>query len=257
MSASTECAAALLYFRYPSILVNESREKLFFPVWPFMSKNKKSKERSVFQNRLLCHHKKFLTGFNQTKPFYDQVRTFLQFRRSLFFTCSFFLWSFVYENKKQRKINFSEPLDRPCTIKEPLGDSWYQVLRNKKVFGRGGCLHSAPVISAFFFFVLLLEFLLREQNKKQREINFSESLDMPRYIIYKVSPGVLQNIKVLHQGAYLPPAQVISALSFFVFFLEFLLQRTKRTKKDQFLTTALYVTIIKSQYLGFTKQKIL
>ena len=182
------------------------------------------------------------------------MRTFLQFRRSLFFTCSFFLWSFVYENKKQRKINFWEPLDRPCTIKEPLGDSWYQVLRNKKVFGRGGCLHSALVISAFFFFVLFLEFLLREQNKKQREINFSESLDMPRYIIYKVSPGVLQNIKVLHQGAYLPPALVISALSFFVFLLEFLLREQKATK-DQFLRTAWYATIIKSQYLGFTKQK--
>ena len=169
--------------------------------------------------------------------FYDQVRTFLQSRRSLFFTFPFFLWSFVYENKKQRKINFPEPLDRPCTIKEPLGDCRYWVLRNKKVFGRGGCLHSAPVISAFFFFVLFLEFLLREQNKKQREINFSESLDMPRYIIYKVSPGVLQNIKVLHQGAYLPPAQVISAFSLFVFLLEFPL-REQRAAKDQFLKTA-------------------
>ena len=182
------------------------------------------------------------------------MRTFLQSRRSLFFTCSFFLWSFVYENKKQRKISFWEPLDRPCTIKEPLG--WYQVLRNKKVFGRGGCLHSALVISAFFFFVLFLEFLLREQNKKQREINFSESLDMPRYIIYKVSPGVLQNIKVLHQGAYLPPALVISALSFFVFLLEFLLREQKATK-DQFLRTAWYATIIKSQYLGLQNKKIL
>ena len=67
---------------------------------------------------------------------------------------------------------------------------------------------------------------------------------MPRYIIYKVSPGVLQNIKVLHQGAYLPPALVISALSFFVFLLEFLLREQKATK-DQFLRTALYVTIKK------------
>ena len=121
------------------------------------------------------------------------MRTFLQFRRSLFFPFSFFLWSFVYDNKKQRKINFPEPLDRPCTIKEPLGDRWYWVLRNKKVFGRGGCLHPAPVISAFFFFVFFGgEFLLCEQIKKQREINFSESLDMPRYII----KSLLQNIKV-------------------------------------------------------------
>ena len=126
--------------------------------------------------------------------FYDQVRTFLHFRRSLFFTFPFFLWSFVYENKKQRKINFSETLDRPCTIKEPLGDSWYQVLRNKKVFGRGGCLHPAPVISAFFFFVLFLEFLLQEQIKKQREIKFSESLDMPRYII-KSLQGFYKTLK--------------------------------------------------------------
>ena len=120
------------------------------------------------------------------------MRTFLQFWRSLFFTFSFFLWSFVYEIKKQQKINFSEPLDRPCTIKEPLGDRWYLVLRNKKVFGRGGCLHPAPVISAFPFSFYFWNFFYEN---KLREINFSESLDMPRYII--VSPGVLQNIKVV------------------------------------------------------------
>ena len=107
----------------------------------------------------------------------------------------------------------------------------------KRFLEEVGAFHSAPVISAFFFFVLFLEFLLREQNKKQREINFSESLDMPRYIIYKVSPGVLQNIKVLHQGAYLPPAQVISAFSFLVFVLEFPL-REQKAAKDQFLKTA-------------------
>ena len=167
-----------------------SRKVVFGPFDHLWVNIKKSNERSVSQTsgseKLIFRYatiKKLLPGFNQTKMFYDQVRTFLHFRRSLFFTFSFFLWNFVYENKKQRKINFPEPLDRPCTIKKPLGDSWYRVLRNKKVFGRGGCLHPAPVISAFFFFVLFLEFLLQEQIKKQREIKFSESLDMPRYII--------------------------------------------------------------------------
>ena len=43
--------------------------------------------------------------------------------------------------------------------------------------------------------------------------------------------------KVLQQGAHLPPAQVISAFSFFVVLLEFLL-REQKAAKDQFLRTA-------------------
>ena len=45
-----------------------------------------------------------------------------------------------------------------------------------------------------------------------------------------------------------------SAFSFFVFLLEFLL-RQQKAAKDQFLRNASYATIIKSQCLGFTKQK--
>ena len=203
MSVSTECDAALLSFRYPSllvneylnlagkscsfwhfdhllvriiiILVNEFREKLFLVrlhdhLWVNIKKATKDQSLGTAWYATI---KKFLTRFNQTKPFYDQVRTFLQFRRSLFFTFSFFLWNFVYENKKQRKINFAEPLDRPCTIKEPLGDSWYQVLRNKKVFGRGGCLHSAPAWWSLLFsfsFYFWNFFYENKLKSKQRSI---------------------------------------------------------------------------------------
>ena len=55
---------------------------------------------------------------------------------------------------------------------------------------------------------------------------------------------MLQNKKDSVTTAYLPPAQVISAFSFFVFPWEFL-QREQKATKDQFLTTALYVTIKK------------
>ena len=167
------------YYYYTSKWI--SRKVVFGPFDHLWVDIKKATKDQFLRIAWYATIKKFLPGFNQTKMFYDQVRTFLHFRRCLFFTFSFFLWSFVYENKKQRKINFSEPLDRPCTIKEPLGDSWYWVLRNKKVFRRDGCLHPPPVISAFFFFCL--ESLLREQIKKQREINFSESVDMPIYIL--------------------------------------------------------------------------
>ena len=60
--------------------------------------------------------------------------------------------------------------------------------------------------------------------------------------LLSLSTLVLQNKKVLQQDAYLPPAPVISAFSFFVCLLEFLLLEQKATK-DQFLRTALYVTI--------------
>ena len=147
---------------------------LFVTFWPFTSKyyyytskwiswkvvfgpfdhlwvNIKKKQRKIsFSEPLdMPPLKSFYPGLTKQKCF--TTSTFLHFRRSLFFPFSFFLWSFVYENKKQRKINFAEPLDRPCTIKEPLGDSWYQVLRNKKVFGRGGCLHSAPAWWSLLF----------------------------------------------------------------------------------------------------------
>ena len=91
------------------------------------------------------------------------------------------------------------------------------------------------------------------ENKKQRTIKFFRTA---RYttIIKSLSTLGLQNKKLLQQGAYLPPAPVISAFSFFVFLLEILLREQKATK-DQFLRTAWYATIIKSQYLGFTKQK--
>ena len=62
--------------------------------------------------------------------------------------------------------------------------------------------------------------------------------------LLSLSTLVLQNKKVLQQDAYLPPAPVISAFSFFVCLLEFLLLEQKATK-DQFLRTALYVTIKK------------
>ena len=56
-------------------------------------------------------------------------------------------------------------------------------------------------------------------------------------------PGFYETKKVLQQGAYLlPPARVISAFSFSVFLSEFLVREQKATK-DQFLRTALYVTI--------------
>ena len=99
------------------------------------------------------------------------------------------------------------------------------------------------MISVFSFFVFLLEFLLREQKATKDQF-----LRTPWYakIWYKVSTGVLQNKKDLQQDAYLPPAAVISAFSFFVCPLEFLLLEQKATK-DQFLITALYVTIKKFQ----------
>ena len=57
-------------------------------------------------------------------------------------------------------------------------------------------------------------------------------------------PGFYKTKKALQHGAYLPPAQVISAFSFFLFLLEFLLREQKATK-DQFLRTAWYPTIKK------------
>ena len=73
--------------------------------------------------------------------------------------------------------------------------------KTKKALQQGAYLPPASLISAFSFFVFLLDFLLREQK------------------------------------ADLPPAQVISAFSFFLFLLEFLLREQKATK-DQFLRTA-------------------
>ena len=73
-------------------------------------------------------------------------------------------------------------------------------------------------------------------------------------LLLSLSTLVSQNKKVLQHGAYLPRAQVISAFSFFVSLLEFPL-REQKAAKVQFLRTAWYATIIKSQYLGFTKQK--
>ena len=67
-------------------------------------------------------------------------------------------------------------------------------------------------------------------------------------------PGFYKTKKVLQHGAYLPSAQAISAFSFFAFFWEYLL-REQKAAKDQFLRTAWYATIIKSQYLSFTKPK--
>ena len=62
------------------------------------------------------------------KRFCNRVRTFLQLPWFLLFPFSLFFWSFFYENKKQRKINFSEPLDMP-----PLLSLSTSVLQNKKV----------------------------------------------------------------------------------------------------------------------------
>ena len=153
--------------------------------------------------------------------FYDHLRTFLQFRRSLFFTFSFFLWSFVYEIKKQQKINFPEPLDRPCTIKEPLGDRWYLVLRNKKVFGRGGCLYPAPVISAFFFFVLFLEFLLREQIKRDQFFRIAWYAT----IYYSLSRGFTK-----HKGRAFLQLLWFLLFAFSFFFWSFFYENKKQRK---------------------------
>ena len=50
-------------------------------------------------------------GFTKQKRFCNKARTFFpQLGWFLLFLFSFFFRSFCYENKKQRKINFSEPL---------------------------------------------------------------------------------------------------------------------------------------------------
>ena len=122
--------------------------------------------------------------------------------------------------------------------------------KQKKVLQQGAHLPPAPVISAFSFFAFLLEILLREQKAAKDQF-----LRTPLICLIITSPlGFYKTKKVLQQGAYLPPAPVISAFSFFVFLLEILL-REQKAAKDQFLRTAWYATIIKSQYLGFTKQK--
>ena len=111
-------------------------------------------------------------------PYYNvsnKVRTFLQLRWFLLFPFSFFFWSFLYQNKIKKRA----------------------VSKN-------------------------------------------------RFMWHNISslPGFYETKKVLQQDAYLPPAPVISAFSFFVCLLEFLLLEQTATK-DQFLRTALYVTIKK------------
>ena len=238
MPVSTECAAALLSFRYPSILVNEylnlagkscsfwhfdhllvsiiiiliiSRKVVFGPFDHLWVDIKKATKDQFLRTAWYATIKKFLPGFNQTKMFYDQVRTFLHFRRSLFFPFSFFLWSFVYENKKQRKINFSETLDRPCTIKEPLGDSWYQVLRNKKVLDGVGAFIQLRWSLLFSFSFYFWNFFCKNKLKSNERSIFQNRL-ICHDILLSLSRGFTKH-KGLHQGACLPPTLVISAFS--------------------------------------------
>ena len=161
----------------------------FWPVWPFMSGHKKKQRKISFSEPLdMPPLKSFYRGLTKQKRSTTRCvpssnsgdLCFLLFR----FSCGV---SSTRTKNNERSISHHFP----CTIKV-LGDRWYLVLRNKKVFGRGGCLHPAPVISAFFFFVLFLEFLLREQIKREQFFRIAWYAT----IYYRVSPGVLQNIKV-------------------------------------------------------------
>ena len=92
------------------------------------------------------------TGVLQNKRFCNKMRTFLQLRWFLLFPFSFFFWSFFYQNKRQRKINFVEPLDMP----------YYNVsagvLQNKKSWifflqaSLRNCIHCVHCDDHFFIF---------------------------------------------------------------------------------------------------------
>ena len=124
------------------------------------------------------------------------------------------------------------------------------VLQNKK----DSVTRCVPSSSSgdFCFFLFRFAFGVSSTRTKSKKGSISKN----RFTCHNITslPGFYKTKKALQQGAYLPPAQVISAFSFFVFLLEFLL-REQKAAKVQFLRTAWYATIIKSQYLGFTKQK--
>ena len=114
----------------------------------------KSSERSISQKRFICHHYKVsVPWFYKTKRFCNKACTLL--RRSLLFPFPFFFWSFFYENKKQRKISFSEPLDM-----SPLKST--RVLPNKYRFCDQAirCVPSSKSGDLCFF---SLPFSFREQ----------------------------------------------------------------------------------------------
>ena len=94
----------------------------------------------------------------------------------------------------------------------------------------------------FCFFLFRFSFGVSATRTKSSERSISQN----RLICHNITslPGFYKTKKALQQGAYLPPAQVISAFSFFVFLLEFLL-REQKAAKVQFLRNALYVTIKK------------
>ena len=86
---------------------------LLFPFsffcWSFFYQNKIKKEQ--FLRAASCGRiYRLYRGFTKQKWFCNKVRTFLQLGWFLLFPFSFFFRSFFCENKKQRKINFSDPL---------------------------------------------------------------------------------------------------------------------------------------------------
>ena len=83
----------------------------------------------------------------------------------------------------------------------------------------------------FCFFLFRFSFGVSSTRTKSSERSISQNPLL--CLIITSPPGFYETKKVLQQGAYLPPAPVISAFSFFLFLLEFL-QPEQNKKKISF-----------------------
>ena len=172
---------------------NNLAKSCFWPVWPFMSRHKEKQREISFSDPLdMPPLKSFYRGLTKQKCFTTTCvpssnsgdLCFLLFR----FSCGV---SSTRSKNNKRSISQNRLIGHaPLKSLLAIDDTWFyetkRFLDEVRAFIQ---LRWSLLFSfSFYFWNFFYE-------NKLREINFSESLDMPRYII--VSPGVLQNIKVV------------------------------------------------------------
>ena len=188
----------------------------FWPVWPFMSKHKIKQRKISFSESLdMPPLKSFYPGLTKQKCFTTTCvpssnsgdLCFLLFR----FSCGV---STTRSKNNKRSISQNRLIGHaPLKSLLAIDDTWFyetkRFLDEVRAFIQ---LRWSLLFSfSFYFWNFFYE-------NKLREINFSESLDMPRYII--VSPGVLQNIKVVPSSSSCDFCFLLFRFSFGSFFYE-------------------------------------
>ena len=181
----------------------------------------KSSEWSISQNRFICHHYKVsVPWFYKTKRFCNKARTLL--RRSLLFPFPFFFWSFFYENKKQRKISFLDPLDM-----SPLKSFYPGLTKQKRSTTR--CVPSSNS-GDLCFFLFPFFFGVSSTRTKSNERSVSQNRLIRQH--YKVSTRVLPNkYRFCDQAIRCVPSSKSGDLCFFSLPFSFRVSST-RTRRD-------------------------